>query len=112
MLVLYLQDFQNFALYSRENKFSPFIQLKNMNVPSELQPPQIPSGFQCWILWSLPESFSSNSREENLEIRTLKSTLLTSFRIVLVIKSLNVDYLDIDISERKDWVSKDSKGNL
>ena len=46
-----VQDFQNFcnidikslfALYSRENKFSPFIQVKNMNVPSELEPPESP----------------------------------------------------------------------
>ena len=37
-----------------------------------LQPTEIPIGFNSRILWSLPESFSSNSSEENLEIRNFK----------------------------------------
>ena len=62
-----------------------------------LQQSEIPSGFYSRILWSLPKSSSSNSSEENLEIRNFESFFFTS----LVIKSLDENYLILTFMKEK-----------
>ena len=61
-----------------------------------LQQSEIPSGFYSRILWSLPQSSSSNSSEENLVIRNFES-----FFTSLVIKSLNENYLILTFMKEK-----------